>query len=85
MFIVIVKSHEVEVKNKQSTNMKRSLEQVTETEISSWLSALPLSQYGFNLNKAEFQDALSLRYNKKPKNLPAKCVCVVRRLMSRMH
>ena len=42
---------------------------------SSWLGALPLSNYGFDLCKGEFQDALCLRYNKQLKNLPALCPC----------
>ena len=42
---------------------------------SSWLNALPLSKYGLNLNKGEFNDALCLRYNKTIKNLPTVCPC----------
>ena len=42
---------------------------------SSWLSALPLDQYGFSLNKGEFVDALCLRYGFAPPNLPSHCVC----------
>ena len=39
------------------------------------LGVLPLKDQGFNLNKAEFHDALHLRYDKPMKNLPSKCPC----------
>ena len=45
------------------------------TGSSSWLSALPLKEQGFDLNKSEFQDALNLRYDKPLKNMPSKCAC----------
>ena len=62
--------HSIEEKNiediklKQSEDMKRNLEQISEPGASSWMGALPLSQYGFDLNKGEFHDALCLRYKK---------------------
>ena len=42
---------------------------------SSWLNALPLERYNFNLNKSEFRDGLCLRYSWEPKNLPSQCLC----------
>lgn len=60
---------------KQNNDTKRNLEQLAGTGASSWLSAIPLQDQGFNLNKSEFQDALNLRYNKSLKNLPSKCPC----------
>lgn len=42
---------------------------------SSWLSALPLKDQGFSLNKGEFRDALCLRYGWQMKNLPQYCIC----------
>ena len=42
---------------------KRCLEATQEKGASSWLTALPLKQLGFILNKQEFRDAISLRYN----------------------
>ena len=64
-----------DLKSRQDPDLKRTLEQHSEPGSSSWLGALPLRDHGFNLNKGEFRDALSLRYNNKPKNLPAKCPC----------
>ena len=59
----------------QNEDMKRNMEQLSGSGASGWLSALPLKEQGFNLNKSEFQDALCLRYNKPLKNLPSKCPC----------
>ena len=42
---------------------------------SSWLSVLPLAEFGFALNKGEFRDALSLRYGRPLKGLLAMCIC----------
>ena len=47
----------------------------TEKGASTWLTALPLQEQGFTLNKQEFQDALCLRYGWQLKNLPSHCVC----------
>ena len=40
-----------------------------------WLTALPLKRYGFDLTKTEFRDDLSLRYGLQPKNLSSKGPC----------
>ena len=63
------------INEKQSNEMRRNLEQLSEKGASSWLSAFPLKEHGFNLNKSEFQDAMNLRYDKPLKNLPTKCPC----------
>ena len=42
---------------------------------SSWLTSLPLKEYGFRLNKQEFSDAVSMRYNLPLENVPKQCVC----------
>ena len=42
---------------------------------SSWLTALPLKEEGFVLNKREFYDALAIRYQWEMKRLPTHCVC----------
>ena len=39
------------------------------------LNVLPLTIYGFNLNKSEFRDGLHLRYGIEPKKLPKTCPC----------
>ena len=42
---------------------------------SAWLTALPLKEEGFSLNKREFFDALALRYRWQLKRLPMNCAC----------
>ena len=59
----------------QSDDVKRNIEQLSGIGASSWLSAVPLKDQGFDLNKSEFQDALNLRYDKPLKNIPSKCAC----------
>ena len=73
----IVKTHETEwietTKLTQTPHTQRTLQQLSEPGASSWLGVLPLKSQGFNLTKSEFQDALSLRYNREIKNLPSEC------------
>ena len=40
-----------------------------------WLTALPLHEHGFHLNKQEFRDALCLRYGWQLANIPSHCMC----------
>ena len=42
---------------------------------STWLSVLPLEEYGFALHKGAFCDALALRYGWSPANAPLNCAC----------
>ena len=39
-----------------------AIEQSCEDGASSWLTAIPITDFGFNLHKQAFQDALCLRY-----------------------
>ena len=55
--------------------MKRAVIAAEEKGSSSWLTALPLADFGFSLSKGEFQDALNLRYGWTPPRLPSLCVC----------
>ena len=49
--------------------------QARDKGVSSWLTALPLREQGFDLNKEQFRDALSLRYNIPLEGLPSTCAC----------
>ena len=42
---------------------------------SSWLTALPLQQENYVLNKREFFDAIAIRYRWHLKKLPRNCTC----------
>ncbi len=58
--------------------LKRAMEFAQEKGASSWLTALPIEEFGFTLYKRAFQDALALRYNWQPQNCPATCGCGAR-------
>ena len=53
----------------------RELELCLEKSASSWLTALPLKDHGFLLDKQSFWDSLYLKYNLSIPCLPSKCVC----------
>ena len=42
---------------------------------SSWLTALPVEEFGFVLHKGAFRDALALRYGWQPLRSPTHCAC----------
>ena len=49
-----------------STTLQKAVTLASEKGASSWLSALPLREYGFALHKTAFHDALALRYGWLP-------------------
>ena len=51
------------------------MEQTSERGASSWLTTIPLSEYGFTLHKLAFRDTLCLRYGWRPARLPSHCLC----------
>ena len=46
-----------------------------ERGVSAWLTALPIAQHGFALNKSEFRDAIAMRYNWPLQRVPENCAC----------
>ena len=54
---------------------RRALDLATEKGSSMWLTSLPLKEMGFNLNKREFRDGLSLRYDWPITDIPSTCPC----------
>ena len=54
---------------------QRRLQLAGEKGASSWLSVLPIREFGFTLHKRHFVDALCLRYGWLPVDLPVHCVC----------
>ena len=56
-------------------SLKRCLLLNREKGAGSWLTALPLKDHGYCLNKQEFRDAVSLRYGWKIANTPQFCGC----------
>ena len=61
-----------EVKEQLPCSLQRAMELANEKGLSIWLTA---EDQGFNLNKREFHDALSLRYGWQIKNIPRHCIC----------
>ena len=55
--------------------MQRAVLAAEEKGASSWLTALPLADFGFSLSKSDFRDALHLRYGLTPPRFPTACVC----------
>ena len=45
---------------------------------SSWLSVLPIKEFGFMLHKRNFVDAIHLRYGWLPRDMPTLCACGVK-------
>ena len=56
-------------------NLKRTLDLSSEKGSSVWLTVVPLHEFGFNLNKREFRDAIKLRYDWPIEDIPTRCVC----------
>ena len=57
------------VRNKASDNMKLAMDLAKEKGASSWLSVLPIDEFGFFLHKGAFRDAVALRYGWQLPNL----------------
>ena len=60
---------------RMQTHEQRIIDLASEKGASSWLTSLPLADFGFVLNKQEFHDAILLRYNFKVKGVAATCTC----------
>ena len=58
-----------------SSSLQLAVNLATEKEASSWLTTLPLEEYGFALHKPAFQDTLSLHYGWLPLRTPTHCAC----------
>ena len=71
--ILIEKGNQIE--SELELDMRQVVLQTKEKGASSWLTVIPLHEHGFALNKAEFRDALSIRYNKQLKGMPSICPC----------
>ena len=71
--------HEIlaaQVRESLPTTKQRVMDLLGKKGSSSWLTALPLKDQSFILNKGEFRNALGLRYGWQLKNLAHYCVSV---------
>ena len=57
------------MKQKQLNEMAR------EEGVSNWLKVYPLKEYGFDLNKQQFRDGISIQYGWPLNNLLTTCAC----------
>jgi hypothetical protein len=63
------------VYNGSSDEVKRSLDLLQPKGTSTWLTSMPSTEHGFYLNREEFRDAISLRYNWRLSNMARTCEC----------
>ena len=71
----IMTSSLVNIKSRVDPPLQRTIELISVKCSSLWLTALPLQEQRFHLNKQEFRDALCLRYGWQLANIPSHCVC----------
>ena len=65
----------VQIKNSVPEKLKKCIDLACEKGAGVWLTALPLQNMGYVLNKQEFRDAVCLRYEWKIPNTPSYCNC----------
>ena len=65
----------IELKAQPPRHLQRAMELGSENGASSWISALPMEDLGFDLHKGAFRDALCMRYNWQPTHLHSKFIC----------
>ena len=58
------------LKQSLSTSLKRSMDLDQEKGASTWLTSLPIQEFGFTLHKRDFQDTMALCYNCQPLRAP---------------
>ena len=63
------------IKSSLPQTLQRAMSLAQEKGASGWLTALPISEFGFSLHKSAFRDALALRYGWQPLNVPTTCAC----------
>ena len=63
------------LKTRLPTRLQHSMTLAQERGTSSWLTALPVEEFGFALHKGVFHDALALRYGWCPTSVPSQCAC----------
>ena len=54
---------------------KRQIDANVECGVSNWLTTIHLKEWGYDLNKQQFWDAIRIRYNWNLERLPTDCIC----------
>ena len=57
------------------SSLQFAMELVQEKGSSTWLTSLPIKEFGFSLHKSAFLDAVCFRYNWLPSRIPSHCAC----------
>ena len=70
-----LKAEAADIKEKISEAAAKSMSLAQEKGAVAWLTALPLQNLGYVLNREEFRDGLRLRYGWQIPGIPAYCVC----------
>ena len=60
---------------------KRMMETLNQKGVSNWLTNLLIKEYGYELTKQEFWDAIKIRYNKPLDRTPSQCISAGHHLM----
>ena len=66
-----ITSHAKKVRGSLPQNCQATIEQSCEYGASSWITAIPVTDFGFNLHKLAFRDTLYLRYGWPLSRLPS--------------
>ena len=72
---VLLKEEILTINQKLDAQTKKAIDDTSQPGASSQFSAIPLEQYGFPLNEAEFRDDILLRYGTELKGLPVTRPC----------
>ena len=70
-----LKAEAADIKEKMSEAAARSMSLAQEKGAGAWLTALPLQNLEYVLNREEFRDGLRLGYGWQIPGIPAYCVC----------
>ena len=62
------------IEQKLSSSQQVAMDHTSERRAYPWLTAIPIAEYGFTLNKQAFRDALCIRYGWQPARLPSHCL-----------
>ena len=58
-----------------TSSLQQAMDLAQEKGASSWLTSLPVEEFGFTLHKGAFRDAIALEYGWQPSYSPSSCAC----------
>ena len=71
----LYKANLEKIRSKMNDQEKRTNESNQESGSYNWLTALPIKEHNYHLNKEQFWDALRIRFNWEIPRLPSECAC----------